>query len=239
MMLFVFMLVGGIVGIWIRHYCVHFADNLAAQVHTAYCEIYPQNPPHFSLAKSALTPIKCGHFLRYFFTFAAFFGLCFCSSENLAFALVTACYGSLLFVIGKIDWHYKLISPAICQQLLVLGIGSAYFHIIPLSLEQSLSAAAIAFLCFFVLYHLAKQYYKQEAFGRGDYWFISALAAFIPLHNLPLMIFIACISAIIYTIWLKYRRKPIDFIPFAPFLSLGGTFTFFINSVSINIMNGY
>lgn len=234
MILLLFIFTGGIIGLGIRHYLIHFRDNLAHQIHCAYCEIYPKNPPHFSLEKAALEPIKCGHFLRYFFTFSLFFGLCFYGFTDIWFAAITACYGSLLFVIGKIDWHYKLISPAVCQQLLLLGIGSAYFNIIPLSVEQSLCSAVLGFTGFFIIYHLAKFSYKQEALGRGDYWLIAALAAFIHWQNLPLMIFIACSSATIYAIWRKYRQKPIKFIPFAPFLGVGGAFTFLINSASIN-----
>lgn len=240
MILLAFALFGGMVGIGIRHYCTHFADHLIRQIYLAYCEIYPINPPHFASAQATIQPIKCGHFFYYFFAFGLFFLWCAVTFSNSLTAIIVACYGSILFVIGKIDWHYKLISPANCQLLLALGIGSAYFQIIPLSLEQSLHSAALGFICFFVVYHLAKWHYKQEAFGRGDYWLISALAAFIPWQNLPLMIFIACISAIIYAMWLKWQKKPINFIPFAPFLNLGGAFTFLTNSASINtIMTSY
>ncbi|HBO39564.1 MAG TPA: prepilin peptidase, partial [Pasteurellaceae bacterium] len=180
-----------------------------------------------------LKPIKCGHFLRYFFSFAVFFGSCFYAFTSLALATVFALYASLLCIISVIDWHYKLISPAMCQFLLSSGIIAAYGEITSISLEQSLQSALFGFTAFFIIYHLSKLYYRQEALGRGDYWLVAGLAAFIPWQMLPLMILIACLSALSYGLWLKYHKREIGYIPFAPFLTIGGIFTFLLNNASI------
>ena len=76
MILLIFTLFGCMVGIGIRHYCTHFADNLVRQIYLAYCEIYPINPPYFASAQATIQPIKCGHFFYYFFAFGLFFLWC-------------------------------------------------------------------------------------------------------------------------------------------------------------------
>ncbi|SSY93807.1 Uncharacterised protein [Aggregatibacter aphrophilus] len=57
---------------------------------------------------------------------------------------------SLLFAISVVDGYYRLISPALCQNLFALGLGAAYWQITPLTLEQSLQSAVI-FSPFFLL----------------------------------------------------------------------------------------
>ena len=228
----VFML-GGLVGLWVHNYCSRFAERILREVHQLYCEIYPQNPPHVVAQNALLKPLKCGHFSRYFFIFAAFFTVCFYLIPEARAALSFALYITLLWIISLLDWHYRLIPVALCQQLMVLALICAYGQIIPLNVEQSLLGIACGFVSFFLIYQGAKYYYRQEAFGRGDYWLIAGLAGFIPWQHLPLMIFIACVSALIYAIRLKLRQQANRFIPFAPFLCLGGLFTFCLNNVSI------
>ena len=97
------------------------------------------------------------------------------------------------------------------------------------SLAISLSAALIAFLIFESLRYLAKYIFKKEALGKGD----SKLVAMISLWLGPLgtlfAVGIAYIFAAIFCLFgisfnlIKYRQV----IPFAPFLSLGGLFTWF------------
>ncbi|TYA48506.1 prepilin peptidase, partial [Aggregatibacter actinomycetemcomitans] len=58
-MMWLLFLLGGVLCGWrVHHYVEHFADNLNREVHAAYTEIYPQNPPHFTAEKSVLKPLK-------------------------------------------------------------------------------------------------------------------------------------------------------------------------------------
>ena len=97
------------------------------------------------------------------------------------------------------------------------------------SLAKSLGAALIAFLIFESLRYFAKYIFKKEALGKGD----SKLVAMISLWLGPLgtlfAVGISYIFAAIFCLFgisfnlIKYRQV----IPFAPFLSLGGLFTWF------------
>ena len=233
-------LLGSAIGLWVRAYCHTFAERIAQEVHQAYCDLFPHNPPSFISESALLQPIKCGHFFKYFFAFGMSFGLSIYCFQPFGFGFLFALYGALSFLIAKLDWHYRLIPIAQCQQLMALGIIGSHQQWLSIMMEQSLQSIAIGFISFFLIYHAAKYYYRQEAFGRGDYWLIAGLSAFIPWQAIPLMIFIACISGLLYAAFLIWRQRgatsiPFTSIPFAPFLNLGGLFTFWMNNVSISL----
>lgn len=224
MMTAAFFLLGGLISLLIRQYWMHFSARLAQEIYSNYCEIFPENPPHFSPQKASLQPIKCGQKWQYFLGFALLFSLCQFSLPSLPSALILAFTLSILLTISVIDWHYQLISPAFCQILGCLGIGSAYMQLIPISLEQSLQSAALSFILFFLFFHLTQYIYQRETFGRGDYWLISGLSSFLPWQQLPLFLFIACSYAIGYALFYKKQH-----IPLAPFLSIGALTAFLLN----------
>ena len=143
MMWLLFLLGGALCGWRVHRYVEHFADNLSREVHAAYTEIYPQNPPHFTAEKSILKPLK-RHFSAplYSLLFTLLFIICYAINEPLQ-ALCFALYGALLIAISLVDWHYRLISPALCQALFTLGLGAAYWQIGTLTLEQSLQSAVV------------------------------------------------------------------------------------------------
>ncbi|PVX38809.1 type 4 prepilin peptidase 1 [Pasteurella langaaensis DSM 22999] len=220
-----FFLIGGLVGLSIRHYWTHFHDRLAQEVYSTYCEIFPENPPHFRPQKISLPPIKCGQKWRYFLGFATLFGFCqYLFSSSLLAAFIAAFTLSILITVSVIDWRYQLISPTFCQLLACLGVGAAYLQLLPISLEQSLQSVALSFALFFLFFHLTQYLYQREAFGRGDYWLISGLSSFLPWQQLPLFYFIACSCAIAYALFSKQQQ-----IALAPFLSIGALAAFLLN----------
>lgn len=213
----------GCMGLAAHHYVTHFAQQLTLNIYASYCEIFPENPPPFLPQNAILKPIKCGKKWLSFLTAGTIFALNNLIVSRPIFALMMSAVLILLFVIGLIDWHYKLISPALCQLLLCIGLGAAYYQIISLPLEQSLFSAGIGFGLFWGIFHISTWYYQKEAFGRGDYWLIAALSSFLPWQLLPLFIFLACLSAIGYALISRT-----NIIPFAPFLSLGAMIAFVI-----------
>ncbi|MGQ0287059.1 prepilin peptidase [Pasteurellaceae bacterium 22721_9_1] len=220
-------ILSGIGAVAIRFYLLHFSKNLEQQVYHNFCEIFPQNAPHFAQLQSSLQPIKCGHF-SYYFVAGAFYTLLCCyliADPTLLFYWLLV--SGLLLVIAKIDWHYQLIPMECCQLLCACGVASAYFQLSSLSLPQSLQSACCGFIVFWLIFQLAKYYYRQEALGRGDYWLVGALASFHPWQRLPLMIFLACLSALIFTSF-QYKNKP-KMLPFGPFLIIGHISTFMLN----------
>ena len=228
MMVLFFALLGGLAGLWGHYYCTHFATQLATEIHAAYCEIFPQNPPHFHAHQAKFKPLKCSQKWLSFGVFACLFALSGAGLRDPLTALLCATVCTWLIVISIIDWHYQLISPALCQNLLCLGIGAAYFERAPIDLTQSLQSSVLAFVLFFSLFHLAKWYYQQEAFGRGDYWLISALSSFLAWQLLPLFILLSCLYAIAYAL-ISQRHS----LPFAPFLTLGWLSTYGLNMLGL------
>lgn len=67
------------------------------------------------------------------------------------------------------------------------------------------------FYLYFVV--VAKLFYRYEALGRGDYWLMLGLGSFISWTRLPLLIFLACLTGLIYVVFNARDKK--TFIPFA------------------------
>ncbi|MDU8923550.1 A24 family peptidase [Pasteurellaceae bacterium LIM206] len=226
------MLFGGFIGLWLHHYVSHFAHHVSYAVYRNYVEIFAANRGQiaaFSEHRSRLVPIKCGAKKWFFLLAAAISLLCyFLLKDGLLSVLVLSCL-AILFAISLLDWHYQLIDISLAQILIVLGMIAGWRQIVPLTLEQSLQSAVLSFVFFWLFYHAAQCYYRQEALGRGDYWLIAGLSAFLPLQDVPFMLLLACISGLIYAVIRKLRNNPLTHLPFAPFLSLGGIFTFLLN----------
>ncbi|MDO4431235.1 MAG: A24 family peptidase [Lonepinella koalarum] len=234
MIYLVFICVGGILGLRIRYYCRHFAEQVSLDIYTCYCEIFPDNPPPYESKKSTMYSIKCGSNSGFFIGFSMCFLACSLLFDHLWLAAIIALKCSILATISLIDYYYKLIPTLLCQQLMVLGITATYFNLVPQNLAESLQSGAIGFVIFWLLYHFAKFYSQTEAFGRGDYWLIGGLATFQPWQALPQFIFIACITALLYAWWQKKHNPQIKFIPFAPFLCFGGLLVFGLNWATIS-----
>ncbi|MDG2962000.1 prepilin peptidase [Exercitatus varius] len=227
-MIIAFFLAGGLCGIAVRYYCRHFAFWVMHEIHASYCEMFSQEIA-CDAHQAALKPLKCGHFLWYFFFGGTLFTLCFLCLGKASVSFYFSCLSALLYLIAKIDWHYRLIPPDLCQLVAAFGIGGSIFHLQPQSLENAIQSLFIGFGVFWAVFHLARFIYRQEAFGRGDYWLIAALSVFLPWRQLPPFIFIACVCALIFVVIIQARGKKITVIPFAPFLIIGSVSTFIWN----------
>ena len=90
-----FVLAGWFVGRVIYDYVNRFAFRLSQEIHAAYIEIYPENPPHFAPEKSILTPMKTKIFQPYYrLFFALLFALCDWLNEGILTAICWACLPS-------------------------------------------------------------------------------------------------------------------------------------------------
>ena len=90
----------------------------------------------------------------------------------------------------------------------------------------------ISFLIFESLRYFAKYIYKKEAIGKGDSKLVAMLSLWLGPIGTLLAVGISYILAAIYCLvglftgFLKLRQV----IPFAPFLSLGGLFIWFLGN---------
>lgn len=221
-MIFLAFLTGGLAGLWVRHYFLTLPALLSREVYENYIEIFPENPPHFQGHSKKLPPIKCGRIARYFLVAGSVFALFYYFSSFYVMVLL----GIVLlccWTISVTDWYYQLISPGLCQLLLAAAIVSAWQGIGFVSLDDALKSAVLAWSIFYSLFHIARVVYHQEVFGRGDYWLITALAAFVQWQELPLFILLSCLFSLIYVSWHKRKKRFIPIIPFGPFLCSGMT----------------
>lgn len=227
-------LFGGLCGLWIYFYASQFTFRLKQQIYVTFCEVFPENAPHF-MPKSLLQQKKCGHFSLYFLVGSLWANLCLLSQQNIYIGLWLTICGYLIFCLVLVDWLYQLISPTLCQVLFILGLLGSYQGFSLLSLEQSLLSGLCGFLTFYLLYLCAKLFYRYEALGRGDYWLMLGLGSFVSWTALPLLVFIACISGLAYAFWQKSCKKT-TYIPFAPFLCLSATIIYLLNSLRGDIL---
>ena len=118
----------------------------------------------------------------------------------------------------------------------VLGLISSSFsnhHFIDLySIAKGLIGSLIAFLIFEFLRYFARYIFKKEALGKGDSKLVAMMALWLGPLGILFAVGISYILAAIYCLigisikFIKYRQ----IIPFAPFLSLGGLFTWFFGN---------
>ncbi|ACA32425.1 prepilin peptidase [Histophilus somni] len=229
-----YMLFGGLCGLWVYLYVRQFSAQINKQVYSTFCEIFPENAPHL-MPMSILRRKKCGHFSMYFLCGGLWCNICLNFPQNIYVGLWLACCGYLIFCLVLVDWLYQLVSQTLCQALFILGLLGAYQGISPLTLEQSLIGSLSGFSVFYLIYIVAKLFYRYEALGRGDYWLMLGLGSFISWTKLPLLIFLACLTGLIYVVF-NARDKKTIFIPFAPFLCLSTIIVYLLNFLREDIL---
>lgn len=229
-MMCLFIFTGAIIGLAIHSFCRTFSTRLEQDVSQACQSLFQVNLPPLS----TLPPLKLGNKYAYAVAFSTIFALCYLSLP-LTLAIAISLYLALIYPIAKLDWHYQLIPLELCQGLIILALLSAKWKLFALNINESLANMGIAFMLFWLIYQLAKAYYQQEVFGRGDYWLIAGLTGFIPLAQLAQLICLASCSALLwvcvthFTIPPKPRSKMASFLAFAPFLCFAGLVTLLLN----------
>lgn len=226
MIYFASFLLGGIFGIALWLYVSTFTKCLQTDIYHSYIELFPQNPPPFQPHFSIIQEKKCGHFSLYFFTVGFLFALLTLTAENALLTLWLGCSIVLLWAIAYLDWQYQLISTTLCLILTALGLIGASQSFSSLTLEESLQSAVIFCLVFYGIYWIAKWYYKEEAFGQGDYWLALGIGSYLPLKHFPIFLLIACLLGIFFTF---LSTKRLVFLPFAPFLILSSFVVWLFN----------
>ncbi|VEH68235.1 type 4 prepilin-like proteins leader peptide-processing enzyme [Rodentibacter pneumotropicus] len=154
--------------------------------------------------------------MRSFFTLFCIVGFLFAlltlTAENAFLTLWIGCSIVLLWAIAYLDWQYQLISTTPCLILTALGFIGASQSFSSLTLEESLQSAVIFFLLFYGIYWIAKWYYKEEAFGQGDYWLALGIGSYLPLKHFPIFLLIACLLGIFFT-FLSTKRLVFCLLP--------------------------
>lgn len=110
---------------------------------------------------------------------------------------------AVLSAVALVDWHYRLISTTMCQQLLLLALFGSWQQITLITLAESVQSLLFALLFISLFFSVTKWLYRREVFGEGDCWLITALAAFLPTQDLPLLLLLASGLSLL---WLFFQR---------------------------------
>lgn len=131
-------------------------------------------------------------------------------------------FWSYLLIVSIIDMEHKFILDNINIFFFILFlIFTTIIH--KENIIIYLLSGVLAFSVYFLIYKVSFKYYKKEAFGFGDVFFIGIVSFCLGLKMLYLTVFMPFIIATIIIAMLKILGKNfelLDEIPFAPFISI-------------------
>jgi leader peptidase (prepilin peptidase)/N-methyltransferase len=132
-------------------------------------------------------------------------------------------------VIAAIDWEWQIIPDILSLGLLVVGLVASPFNPFlgsePLHrFLQSTIGALTGFLFMEALALVGKRFFKKEALGGGDIKLVAALGAFLGWEGVFFTLFLGSLSGTLVAVVLLLLKRLSwgSYIPFGPFLALGG-----------------
>lgn len=171
-----------------------------------------------------------------FFFLMAKFGLSF----NFFIFVIFIC---ILIVVTFIDFEHFLIPDVLVLPGIVLGLAVSTRNILladvpplffdisyPLSaLLNSLTGAVFGFLSLFIVAILGEALFRKEAMGGGDLKLLAMIGAFLGWRNVFLTILVSSMvgSFIGIILILLKKKKRMEYIPYGPYLALGGLISIF------------
>jgi len=135
-----------------------------------------------------------------------------------------------LVALTFIDLDHQLLPDSLTLVLLWMGLAasltgwSASGQSLPASPGTAILGAAIGYLCLWAVYHAFRLLTGKEGMGYGDFKLLAALGAWLGWQMLlPIVLFSACIGAIVGIALITLRRHQRgNPIPFGPFLAVAG-----------------
>ncbi|MCH9758350.1 MAG: A24 family peptidase [Proteobacteria bacterium] len=157
---------------------------------------------------------------------AGMFVLAFLLSDGLLNALLAIVFMSLLLVNAAIDWQRFYLLDIITYPLLWIGLVAnidARFAL----LSDAVWGAAGGYVVMAVFSWIFSRLIGQRAMGMGDYKLFAALGAWLGWQLLPMVLFLAAITAVIFGGCRRLIRGRGRHVPFGPSLSLAGVLMLF------------
>lgn len=144
------------------------------------------------------------------------FGL---SIQTLAALMFTWICISLTFI----DLDYHLLPDQLTLLLVWSGLFFSIFNLFCNS-HDAILGAIIGYSIFYFTQYFFNLITGKIGLGMGDYKFLAGLGAFLGWQSLPLIILLASITGIVFTLMhmtIKKHFKSVP-LPFGPYLALGG-----------------
>lgn len=139
-------------------------------------------------------------------------------------ALAWAGFAAALVTLTCIDWDTTLLPDDITLPLLWAGLCSAALGWIGVALNDALWGAVAGYVSLWLVYWLFKLATGKEGMGYGDFKLFAALGAWFGWQGLiPIILMASVIGAVIgIAIKLRGELREGGYVPFGPFLALGG-----------------
>lgn len=139
-------------------------------------------------------------------------------------AAVWAVFGAMLLTMAAIDWDTTLLPDDLTLPLVWFGLCAAALGWTKLPLDHAVWGAVAGYMSLWSIYWLFKLLTGKEGMGYGDFKLFAALGAWLGWQALPAVILMAAIIGSVIGIAMKFNQslREGSYVPFGPFLALGG-----------------
>lgn len=141
-------------------------------------------------------------------------------------------FGSGLLVSMRTDLEHFLILTIVSLGLMPLGLGAAFFNLIPLALYDSIIGLAVGFGFFALIRALFFYLRGVEGLGWGDVELLGSIGAFTGPFGVWMTVMIASLLGLVYGVVRMLTQGSYNHalrIPFALFLGIGGAAAYLID----------
>ncbi|MDO4769402.1 MAG: A24 family peptidase [Brachymonas sp.] len=155
-------------------------------------------------------------------------------------ALAWFFFGATLICLTLIDWDTTYLPDSLTLPLLWAGLLLATVNATGISLNSAVWGAAIGYLSLWSIYWAFKLLTGKEGMGFGDFKLFAALGAWFGVTALIPIILMAAVIGSIIGIVMKFggQLREGGYVPFGPFLALGGAVVWFFGAQELMQMVG-
>ncbi|MBX3611711.1 MAG: prepilin peptidase [Hydrogenophaga sp.] len=139
-------------------------------------------------------------------------------------ALTWCGFAAAVLALACIDWDTTLLPDDITLPLVWAGLVAAGLHFTPVGLADALWGAVAGYLSLWTIYWVFKLLTGKEGMGYGDFKLFAAFGAWFGWQGLVPIILMASVIGAIVGIGIKLvgQLREGNYVPFGPFLALGG-----------------
>ena len=133
-------------------------------------------------------------------------------------------FSAIIIALAMIDWDTTFLPDSLTLPLLWTGLLGSALHWLPVPLMDSVIGAAAGYLSLWSVYWAYKFVTGKIGMGHGDFKLLAALGAWFGWTALVPIILMASVIGAIIGIGMKLRSSLREgmYVPFGPFLALGG-----------------
>lgn len=139
-------------------------------------------------------------------------------------ALAWCGFAAAVLALACIDWDTTLLPDDITLPLLWAGLIASALRIVPVPLSDALWGAVAGYLSLWTIYWVFKLLTGKEGMGYGDFKLFAAFGAWFGWQALVPIILMASVIGAVVGIGIKLvgQLREGHYVPFGPFLALGG-----------------